>query len=102
VICGKKAVKGFFMTREVITDAIWQKLVPLLPRPKGRHGQNDRLFLEAVCWIVRTGAPWRDLPPDFGPWKTVYNRYSRWAKKGHLNSILEFFKKRWGSRMAHD
>ncbi len=90
------------MARKVITDEIWETLRPLLPPPKGRHGLNDRLFLESVCWIVRTGAPWRDLPLEFGPWKTVYNRYSNWAKKGHLDTILDFFKKRWGSRMAHD
>jgi len=90
------------MARRVLTDEIWDKLQPLLPKPKGRHGKDDRMFLEAVCWIVRTGAPWRDLPQEFGSWKTIYNRYNRWAKKGHLDEILEFFKKRWGSRMAHD
>jgi transposase len=90
------------MAREVLTDEIWGKLQPLLPKPKGRHGGNDRMFLEAVCWIIRTGAPWRDLPQEFGPWKTVYNRYNRWAKKGHLDEILDVFKKRWGSRMAYD
>ena len=90
------------MAREVITDEIWEKLKGLLPAPKGRHGKDDRRFLEAVCWIVRTGAPWRDLPSELGSWKTTYNRYSRWAKKGHLDAILAFFKKRWGSRMAYD
>ena len=69
------------MVREVITDEIWRKLEPLLPAPKGRHGKNDRMFLEAVCWIIRTGAPWRDLPVELGPWTTVYNRYSRWVKQ---------------------
>lgn len=90
------------MAREVITEAIWVQLHPLLPRGKGRPGKNDRQFLEAVCWIVRTGAPWRDMPSEFGPWKTVYNRYNNWVKQGHLEEILDFFKKRWGSRMAHD
>jgi len=90
------------MARKVITDRIWETLKFLLPGAKGRHGKDDRNFLEAMCWIVRTGAPWRDLPPEFGPWKTVYNRYNNWAKKGHLDAILAFFKKRWGSRMAHD
>ena len=52
------------MVREVITDEIWEILKPLLPKPKGRHGKNDRMFLEAVCWILRTGSPWRDLPLD--------------------------------------
>ena len=90
------------MAREVITDEIWEKLKVLLPKPKGRHGKNDRVFMESVCWVVRTGAPWRDLPQEFGPWKTVYNRYNRWVKKGHLDKILEILKKRWGSRMAYD
>ena len=90
------------MARQVITDEIWEKLRPLLPMPKGRHGKDDRKFLEGVCWIIRTGAPWRDLPLELGPWKTIYNRYYRWAQKGHLDEILEIFKKRWGSRMAHD
>jgi len=70
------------MSRMVIDDEMWDKLSKLLPKPKGRHGKDDRLFLEAVCWIIRTGAPWRDLPLDCGNWKSVYNRYSRWVKQG--------------------
>ncbi|WP_371923159.1 transposase [Legionella sp. 27cVA30] len=49
------------MSRFVIDDKMWNKLEQLLPSPKGRHGENDRLFIEAVCWIIRTGAPWRDF-----------------------------------------
>jgi transposase len=90
------------MPRSVIDDAMWERLKRLLPSPKGRHGHDDRLFLEAVCWIVRTGAPWRDLPAAYGKWQTVYGRYNRWIKRGHFNQILEILKKRWGSRMAHD
>jgi transposase len=41
---------------------------------------DDRNFIEAVLWWRRTGVPWRDLPSDFGPWKTVFNRFDRWAK----------------------
>ena len=90
------------MSRFVIDDAMWSKQKQLLPSPKGRHGKNDRLFIEAVCWIIRTGAPWRDLPPDYGKWQSVYGRYNRWVKNGHFNGILEILKKRWRSRMAHD
>lgn len=90
------------MSRMVITDEIGEKLSKLLPKPKGRHGKNDRLFLEAVCWIIRTGAPWRDLPPDYGNWKTVYNRYHYWVKQEHFKRIFEELKKRWRSRMAYD
>ncbi len=89
------------MSRMVIDDVMWDRLEPLLPKPKGRRGKDDRLFLEGVCWILRTGAPWRDLPPEYGPWKTVYNRYNHWSKKGHIQAILDELKKRWRSRMAH-
>jgi transposase len=85
-----------------MNDDMWGRLTPLLPRRQGRPGKDDRNFLEAVCWMIRTGALWRDLAEAFGPWKSVYHRYSRWMKKGHLDHILEVFKKRWGSRMAHD
>lgn len=90
------------MARQMITDEVWEKLERRLPRRKGRPGRDDRNFLEGVCWMVRTGAPWRDLPPEYGSWKTVYNRYHRWARRGYLEEILGFFKKRYGSRMAHD
>lgn len=90
------------MARTILNDAMWEKLLPLLPAPKGRHGKDDRMFLEALYWIIRTGAPWRDLPSEFGPWKTVYNRYNRWVKKGHLDQILEALKKRWRPRNTYD
>ena len=89
------------MSRMVINDEMWVKFESLLPAPKGRHGHDDRLFIEAICWILRTGAPWRDLPPDYGNWKSVYNRYNNWSKKGHIQAILFELKKRWRSRMAH-
>ncbi|MCH9716307.1 MAG: IS5 family transposase [Gammaproteobacteria bacterium] len=81
------------MSRFVIDDVMWNKLKQLLPAPKGRHGKDDRLFLEAVCWVIRTGAPWRDLPPDYGNWKSVYNRYNRWVKREHFNRVFEILKK---------
>lgn len=90
------------MPRMVITDKLWSELKPMLPPAKGRWGKDDRLFLEAVCWLIRTGCPWRDLPPEFGSWKTVYNRFNRWAKKGYLDDILTIFKKRWRSHEPHD
>ena len=81
------------MLRRMLTDDLWEKLQPLLPKPKGRHGKDDRNFIEAALWIIRTGSPWRDLPTEFGPWNTVYNRFSRWAKRGYLDEILEILKK---------
>ena len=54
------------MSRMVIDDEMWSCLEKLLPKPKGRHGKDDRLFIEAICWMLRTGAAWRDLPLDYG------------------------------------
>ena len=92
------------MARMILNDEMWEQIKALFPsRPKGgRYGTNDRMFIEAVFWIARTGAPWRDLPKDFGSWNTVYNRFHRWCERGDMEKILEAFKKRWRSRMAHD
>ena len=46
-------------------------------------------MLEAMVWILRTGAPWRDLPPEYGSWKTVYTRFSRWSQKDVLKRVLD-------------
>jgi transposase len=72
---------------------LWAKLQPLLPAPKGRHGRNDRLFIGAICWMLRTGATWRDPPAEFGPWRTVCGRYTRWTRRSHWDKILELLKK---------
>lgn len=92
------------VARFVITDEMWKKLKPLIDAQKraGRPGKDDRLFIEAACWIMRTGAPWRDLPEGFGNWKTVYNRYSNWVKSRKFDQVFDLLKKRWRSRMAYD
>jgi transposase len=54
----------------------------------GRPGKDDRRFFEAVVWWRRTGVPWRDLPEDFGPWKTVFNRFDRWSKRGRWEALF--------------
>ncbi|HAT8180802.1 TPA: transposase [Legionella pneumophila] len=72
------------MSRMAIDAELWERLHKLLPKPKGRHGNDDRLFMEAICWMLRTGAAWRDLPSEYGHWKSVYNRYNYWSKKGYI------------------
>lgn len=73
------------MERYVLRDDQWERINLFLPGRKetvGVTAKNNRLFVEAVLHRYRTGIPWRDLPECFGPWKTVYNRFSRWSKRG--------------------
>ncbi len=80
------------MIRRALTDGEWQRIEPLIPGKKGdrgRHGADNRLFVDAVLWLVRAGAPWRDLPERFGSWKTVYHRFRRWQREGLFDRILE-------------
>jgi transposase len=80
------------MRRFELSDEQWQRVEGLLPgRPgdPGRSGENNRLFLDAVLWIVRTGAPWRDLPERFGESNNVFQRFNRWAKKGVWQRVFD-------------
>jgi len=79
------------MSRATLTDAQWERLRPLLPPQKprtGRPAKDHRLVLDGILWIVRTGAPWRDLPPRFGPWQTVATRCYRWYAAGIWDALL--------------
>jgi transposase len=80
------------LIRRELTDAQWariERLVPGKEGDKGRHGEDNRLFVDAVLWIARTGAPWRDLPAEFGIWNSVFQRFRRWAKKGRWESLFK-------------
>lgn len=73
-----------------LTDQQWKRLERLIPTASrlGRPEKSHRDMVEAMIWILRTGAPWRDLPPAYGPWKSVYTRFSRWSKRGVLENIF--------------
>ena len=79
--------------RRQLSDEQWQEVHRELEaeRRAGRRGTDDRRFVEAVLWWRRTGVPWRDLPSDFGPWKTVFNRFDRWSKQGRWLRLFERF-----------
>ncbi len=77
--------------RHDITDEVWAKLEPHLPGRKGcwgREAKDNRLFINAVFWILRTGAPWRDLPSEYGNWNNVNRRFCRWRDKGIWEALL--------------
>jgi transposase len=79
------------MLRMLLRDDQWVRVETLLQGKagdRGRSGANNRLFIEAVLWIARTGSPWRDLPAAFGPWNSIYVRFARWADKNVWENIL--------------
>ena len=78
--------------RFVLTDRQWAIIEPLrLGRAdtRGSTGRDNRLFLEAVLWIARTDAPWRDLPPEFGNWNSTFKRFRRWVKADVFKRIFD-------------
>ena len=77
------------MDRLVLSDVAWERMAPLIigrPDQKGSTGRDNRMFVDAVLWIARAGAPWRDLPPEFGNWNSVFQRFRRWAERGVGNA----------------
>ena len=81
--------------RHELTDEQWMRIEPLLPGRKGvpgRSGEDNRRFVNAVIWIAKTGAPWRDLPERFGKWNSVFQRFNRWCKRGVWRRVNEALK----------
>lgn len=75
-----------------LTERQWKLLIPLLPAQKpetGRPNNDHRTMINGMLWILRTGAPWRDLPSRYGRWETVAGRFYRWVKSGHWQKILQ-------------
>ena len=92
----RSQLRRAILIRRELTDAQWRRIEQLVPGKegdKGRHGEDNRLFVDAVLWIARAGAPWRDLPEEFGNWNSVFQRFRRWAKKGVwqrvFNALIE-------------
>jgi transposase len=76
--------------RHAISDADWERIEDLLPGRPGQHGgvaRDNRRFLDAVLWIARTGAAWRDLPERLGHWNSQWRRFDRWAKAGRFAAL---------------
>ena len=80
------------MRRHELTDEQWALIEDLFPkngRGPGRPWRDHREMVNAMLWILSTGAPWRDLPERFGPWQTVYDRFNMYRKDGTFDRILE-------------
>ena len=83
--------KIYAYQRHDLKDSTWELLEPHLPGRQGSWGgvaKNNRLFINAVLWILRTGAPWRDLPPSYGDWKNTHRRFTRWRDRGIWEKLL--------------
>ncbi len=79
------------MGRGDLTNEQWERLKPLLPPQKprtGRPAKDHRTVINGILWILRTGAPWRDLPDRYGKWTTVYSRFQRWRKARVWDRLL--------------
>src|SRR3974390_185579 len=75
--------------RYELTDHEWTAIRPMLPnKPRGVPRVDDRRVLNGIFWVLRSGAPWRDLPDDFGPYTTCYNRFVRWRRAGVWSRIM--------------
>lgn len=91
---GKIKEKGVddMLRRYELTDQEWERIAPFLPHEntgkRGRPGKDNRMMLNAMVWIARSGAPWRDLPERYGPWETVYSRFRKWIEDGYLDNIF--------------
>jgi transposase len=78
--------------RHDLSDEHWALIEAHLPGRAGQWGgvgKDNRRFVDAVLWILRTGAPWRDLPPVYGDWKNTHRRFCRWRDKGVWEALLE-------------
>lgn len=81
------------MSRHDLSEECWLKIQPFLPVKNNLRGRpmvlQLRIFINAVCYVLKTGVPWRDLPAEFGPWKTAYNRFRSWSKESAWQTIFQ-------------
>jgi len=78
--------------RHALTDEQWDRIKDLVPGKDGdpgRSGSNNRLFIDAVLYVLKTGVPWRDLPERFGNWNSVWRRFDRWGENGIWKKIVK-------------
>lgn len=87
------SVQEFTMARHGLTDEQWSRLEHLFPTRTGGPGRppvDQRRVVDAILWVLRTGAPWRDLPEEFGKWQTVYTYFAKWRDDGTFQAVQDF------------
>lgn len=80
------------LRRHELAEEEWERIRPHLPQKsekRGRPAKDPRILINAMLWILSTGAPWRDLPSYYGPWKTVFNTYRRWTISGVWQAVYD-------------
>jgi transposase len=80
------------LARDLMSDEEWaffERFILVVRAPNGRKPKNHRLVLDGIFWIARTGAPWRDLPEEFGKWSSVYRQFRRWTLAGLWEDIMD-------------
>src|SRR5215212_1995050 len=80
------------MARGDLTDQEWERIAPLLPGSQGKRGgqwRDHRQVINGILWILRTGAPWEDLPERYGPKSTSHDRLKRWEREGVWERVLQ-------------
>src|SRR5215470_18072207 len=84
------SMTGARIMRYELADYEWTAIKPILPnKPRGVPRVNDRRVLNGIFWVLQSGAPWRDLPHQFGPYTTCYNRFVRWRRAGVWGRIID-------------
>lgn len=90
------------MPRHSLTDAQWELIADLFPVGNfktGRRPRDRRVILNAILWVLRTGARWRDVPTEYGPWSTAWNFFDAWTKDGTFDAMLQRLR---GLAMCHE
>ncbi len=83
------------MARTLLTDDIWQQIQDTMRLHDCYRSKNSRNIMEVILWKLRTCATWRDIPQEFCPWQTAYNRFNRWAIKGLWNQFFLDYEASW-------
>jgi transposase len=95
------------MARHGLSDEQWERIEHLFPKRQSRMGRppvDQRRVVDAILWVLRTGAPWRDLPEEFGKWQTVYHYFAKWRDDGTFLAVQQYLQRELEAtkKLQHD